>query len=108
MQRTTEEEKKKTGEQDPSSLGTRMSERAREETQAHKNNGREQKETLDEKLDRIFQDNQVETPQRDRPGIDSWFISIVLFWYWWKYRTTFGLCLFLWSFISDLLWLYGL
>ena len=104
--------KKKSGKQDLTLPGTRTSEGAREETQAHKKKKkkgrRKQEETLDQKLDRIFQDNQVETPQRDRPSLFSWFITSLLFWYLWKYQTKFGLCLFLWSFISDLLWLYGL
>ena len=97
--------KKKSGEQDLTSLGTRTSEGAREETQAHKKNKkgrRKQEETLDEKLDRIFQDNQVETLQRNRVDLlPKWFIvTSLFFWYLWTYRTIFGLCLFLWSFTA--------
>jgi len=88
--------KKKSGEQD-----------LPQAQKKNKKGRRKQEEKLDEKLDRIFQDNQAETPPRDRPGLVSWFITSLLFWYFWKYRTTFGLCLFLWSFISDLLWECG-
>ena len=82
-------------------LGVSMSEVAREERQArrttHKNTSkgakkkkgrRKQKETLDTKLDRIFQDNQVETPKdRDNPLWPCfWLFEISLsFWYCWKY-----------------------
>ena len=76
----------------PKKFGTRT--RARAEPQARKK----------KKKGRI-QDNQ--TPQRARPGLSDWLITSLLFWYYWKYRTIFGLCLFLWAFISDLLWECG-
>ena len=97
-------------------LGVSMSEVAREERQArrttHKNTRkgakkkkkkgrRKQKETLDAKLDRIFQDNQAETlKDRDNP-LWPWFLLIMnslSFWYYWKYRTIAGLIWFLWAF----------
>ena len=76
----------------PKKFGTRT--RARAEPQARKK----------KKKGRI-QDNQ--TPQKARPGLSDWLITSLLFWYYWKYRTIFGLCLFLWAFISDLLWECG-
>ena len=97
--------KKKSGKQDLTSLGIRTSEGAKEETQERekkKKGRRKQEETLDEQLDRIFQDNQVETLQRNRVDLlPRWFIvTSLLFWYLWTYRTIPGLCLFLWSFTA--------
>ena len=98
--------KKKSGEQDLTLPGTRTSEGAREETQAlkkkKKKGRRKQEETLYKQLDRIFQDNQVETLQRNRVDLlPRWFIvTSLLFWYLWTYRTIPGLCLFLWSFTA--------
>ena len=86
-------ENKKSGKQDPTSLNTSTSERAREETQDRKKKKRRRRK----QNDRIFQDNRVETPQRNRWDLlPTWFIiTSLIFWYFWTYRTIFGLCLFL-------------
>ena len=86
-------ENKKSGKQDPTSLNTSTSERAREETQDRKKKKRRRRK----QNDMILQDNRVDTPQRNRWDLlPTWFIiTSLIFWYFWTYRTIFGLCLFL-------------
>ena len=75
------------------------------------------KETVEEKLDRIFQDNQVKKQKSTSKGVKkrkkkvitmsfvTWIVCMSLsFWYYWKYRTIFGLCWFL--FHSSVIWYY--
>ena len=75
------------------------------------------KETVEEKLDRIFQDNQVKRQKSTSKGVKkrkkkvitmsfvTWVVCMSLsFWYYWKYRTIFGLCWFL--FHSSVIWYY--
>ena len=64
---------------------------------------KKKKEIAEEKLDTISQDDQTETPQIETVDRLIWLVLTSLFsWYFWTYRTIFGLCLLLWP-IMDIL-----